>query len=51
MGWIVGYEERVEGKREDSRESEERVALSELRIIITVVVGAMRRHRGMRGTR
>ncbi|KYN20961.1 hypothetical protein ALC57_06868 [Trachymyrmex cornetzi] len=48
MGWIVGYEEGrgVEGKREDGRE---RVALSELRIIITVVVGAMRRHRGCEG--
>lgn len=45
MGWIVGCEERVEGKREDGREPGERVALSELRIIITVVVGAMRRHR------
>lgn len=48
MGWIVGYEEGMEGKREDSRESGERVALSELRIIITVVVGA-RRHRGCEG--
>lgn len=49
MGWIVGYEEGVEGKREDGRESGERVALSELRIIITVVVGAMRRHQGCEG--
>ncbi|TGZ46112.1 hypothetical protein DBV15_08173 [Temnothorax longispinosus] len=39
----------AEGTREDGGESGERVALSELRIIITVVVGEMRRHRGCEG--
>lgn len=54
MGWIVGYEKGDRKGREDGQSVErtgrkrerERVVLSELRIIITVVVGAARRRRG-----